>query len=205
MSIQLVGPGDGAAVPMSHRGRESSLPGAVRGNVHIEDLERLRQEALERAEREFRARGELCAASATLHVLDGNRIEMMMPGLSGTQQRSVISARAGQEGVWLVHHLQEIWWVSVPSDPIAALRAQQAYANGTLDQHPDRQEALILWEECDRVPIRRWHAEITRQPARAPNLGPWVESTLSLPRPSFKRYLPEAGLRRPSRRQEHRA
>lgn len=93
----------------------------------------------------------------------------------------------------------EIWYVAVPHDapPEVVKKAREAGERGELHllEPPLRRERVQVYIETEDFPIQFFTAEITREnPAdekSKPTLGPWEEQKLSLPRPNFKRYLPE--------------
>ncbi len=124
------------------------------------------------------------------------RVIVAMPGLNDRERRVAIQTQATKAD--FVVDVSEVWCIqSQPDDPAHARHLANA-AVGRLDTDPDRREQVRAFVECLGAPIRHFAAEITRDSDGEPTLGPWIETPLSLPRPGFKRYLPEHGKARSS-------
>lgn len=158
----------------------------------VQDLEKLRQEAMKRVFDAFENGGEFGLAQAFVYRIDGH-LDWMMLDVEVQQQRRAIQRACAEHPAWLVHHIQECWQVSAShEDPAAVAALDSAARERSLDRHPDRREVMIFTEESISTPVRQWCAVIDRESSGNP-LGQWDEMTLRLPRPGFKRYLPETG------------
>ncbi len=138
-----------------------------------------------------------------------------MPELDDQGSRVYLKEVAWKQDAFFVLVKLEAWFVQIPDDAPAELVAkiEVAQANHALDQlePPLRREVVRVYAEAEDFVIQSFQAEIHRgsatvpveqskltcsgRPSRAtgtvPILDPWEEAKIKLPRPNFKRYLPE--------------
>ncbi len=119
-----------------------------------------------------------------------------MPGLGDREAMFEVRQLAWDMDAFAAAVKHEVWCVELPpdADQETRRRVKAAHAAGKLDEiePPLRKEKVRVYLECDEVPVRAFSAEILRgEGGRASGLGKWNEAAVELPRPNFRRYLPE--------------
>ena len=117
---------------------------------------------------------------------------VMALDLDDPQIRTAVGDAAWENDAFFVAVKLEVWYVSLPNDaPPEQHRAiKLAEATRMIDKREDRKEKVRVYIESEWTAIRLFEADLLRN-GDAVTLAPWEEPQLSMPRPGFKRYLPE--------------
>lgn len=140
--------------------------------------------------------GEVMSAAILFRKLDSKSESdyIAMPDADDAAARSFIKrfCRDQQpEGDLLVLVWHEAWFAyASEKDPLAMAELKAAHKAKTLHLRPDKVPGIVFFVEGTKLPIRRWTAHIKEENGKRV-LGEWEEDKLTLPRPGFKRYLPE--------------
>lgn len=119
-------------------------------------------------------------------------IFMAMAGLGDQRVRETVKDAAWEnEGIAVMVKL-EAWFVQLTDDMDAETKAKatEAAATQTIDklEPPLRREKILVYVEGVDHPLRLFEAEILPDGS---GLAPWSEPEIRLPRPNFRRYMPE--------------
>lgn len=129
-------------------------------------------------------------------------IMLCMMDLDDNKARALVKKIAFETDAFAVSVSMECWYAAVSHSLPAEERARQiaeieaAKKKGGL-QHlspPLRKDMVQVFVETESFPVQLFKAEITWEGDPETSkaiLGPWEERPINLPRPNFKRYLPE--------------
>ena len=128
----------------------------------------------------------------TAHAESDPALVVMALDLDDSQIRTAVKGAAWESDAFFVSVKLEVWYVSVPNDapPEQVLAVKLAEATRTISEREDRKEMVRVYVESEWTAIRVFEADLLRDGAVV-TLAPWREPTVSLPRPGFRRYLPE--------------
>lgn len=119
------------------------------------------------------------------------RFNVGLPGIPDNMQREILADMAEKVEGFFIVVVVEAWIGQVPKEDAEAIRKlQETEREGLIHALPDKEEALVVITENEVSSLRQWHATINRE-ADKPTLGPWTEINVTIPRPGWKRYLPE--------------
>lgn len=167
-----------------------------------DEIERLTQEELARIRKSYEDGLALSLPEAQLrcrrdkdggrHPVDKPALLVEVMDLDDYGIRTELKRAAAESDAFFICVRFECWFIMNPTDDSEEKRraAERAAATRTIDQHPDRREGVKVHIESDWSSIRIFEAEIIRSGGKA-TLTQWTEAKLQLPRPEFKRYLPE--------------
>lgn len=167
-----------------------------------DEIERLTQEELARIKKAYEDGLALSLPEAQLrcrrdkdggrHTIDNPAMAVVVLDLDDCAIRAELKRAAAEDDAFFVCVKFECWFIKTPIDAPDEERcaAEHAAATRTIDQHPHRREGVKVHIESDWSSIRIFEAEIVRSGDKA-TLTPWTEAQIQLPRPEFKRYLPE--------------
>lgn len=116
------------------------------------------------------------------------------PDLSDADQRAYLQGLALKYRAFRIFVSQEAWSATVQEGDKEGERIiMAAHAAGKLQTVPKKylSEVVRVFAEDAEVPTRCWAATISRGDSGERSLGEWDERELTLPRPNFRRYLPE--------------
>lgn len=116
-----------------------------------------------------------------------------MPDSDVPTQRMLLRSKLPKEKATLAVVCNEAWHTRCTTPEDAEL-CERLHAAGKLFEAPAHLlgEEVQLWVEGLDRPITLLAAEITKVEGKRV-LGEWKERQLNLPRPTFRRYFPEAG------------
>lgn len=134
---------------------------------------------------------------------DGKRLEpgegyavtfVVIAGEASTDYAQALRDQAWANDAVFIALALEVWFVEIPKDASAVLKAEIAAAQASGRLHGlDKsllQERARVHVESEWTPHRWFDAKITRESDRV-SLSPWTELKIQAPRPGFRRYLPE--------------
>ena len=120
---------------------------------------------------------------------DGGLIFIEMPDMNVQQQRLTLKAMLSRDGATAVVVVNEVYVATATTDEDKELVARLAAAGRLQDApaHLLRDELHLMCESVDEAIT----VEATAVPKPGEPLGTWEHRVVHLPRPGFKRYLPE--------------
>lgn len=159
------------------------------------------QREMRRTREQFETNKSLMAQAVLFHAKDkeGTPVTaqtvalVAMPDMSDPEQRFHLQNMAIELDGYFICVSNEMWCASAdPRDEEGLELIAEASEAGTLHLLPPkyRSEEVRFAAEGTDMPIQMWSAKITRDDETV-TLGPWVKLDITMPRPEFRRYLPE--------------
>lgn len=132
------------------------------------------------------------APCAWVLLEDGFSI-VVMPCDGELEQRLFLRSFVLEHRARAVVHVNEAW-VTKATTPEEIALSLELRRQDRLSEAPAHMlcEVVRMWIETPMVQVFSESAPITRDPAGRRTLGPWSSDTLRYPRPTFRRYFPEA-------------